>query len=204
MLARAYRRAETKEADSPTRTFSACWAILRGAETLAAEVSSRAWDKGWNYTGMGQFGPCMSELDSLIIALGPDEGDIRGLDPILEKVEQIDAESEFSHSRAVAMALETLGHPDAAKPLARLAFNKPGMCKAIPSPILKTLAGERPPILSDNKTRNDSLRELSSGAGAVSLRGLRRSRRENPERSTRATFAPTTRAMPVPYLNRKN
>ena len=36
-----------------------------GAKTLADVVKSRDWDKGWNYTGMGQFGMSMSELDSL-------------------------------------------------------------------------------------------------------------------------------------------
>ena len=36
------------------------------AAGVAAAARSRSWDKGWNYTGMGQFGPCMSELDSLM------------------------------------------------------------------------------------------------------------------------------------------
>ena len=59
---------------------------------------------------MGQYGASVSPLDSLIIALGR-TGDRRALKPIIEKVEQLDAGSEFSHCRAVAMALETLATP---------------------------------------------------------------------------------------------
>ena len=106
---------------------------------------------------MGQFGMCMSELDSLIIALGR-TGDIKALDPILEKVEQIDIRSEFSHNRAVAMALECLRHPDAAKPLARL-LRKPGI-QGHAFTDIKDARQRTPDNPVDTQTRNNSLREL--------------------------------------------
>lgn len=96
-----------------------------GADTLAEAVAAREWDKGWKYTGMGQYGPSISPLDSLIIALGRTRKDV-ALAPILGKVNQLDSRHELSHHRAVAMALESLGDPAAAKPLAAL-LRKPDM-----------------------------------------------------------------------------
>ncbi len=40
------------------------------AETLLKAVRSSEWDRGWDYTGMGQYGASVSRVDSLIIALG--------------------------------------------------------------------------------------------------------------------------------------
>ncbi|HUV67402.1 MAG TPA: hypothetical protein VMW24_26160, partial [Sedimentisphaerales bacterium] len=128
-----------------------------GAAVLAEAVRRREWDKGWNYTGMGQFGASVSELDSLIIALGRTRGK-EALNPILEKIRQLDASSQFSHFRAVAMALETLRDASAARPLAEL-LNKPGLRGHAFTDIEK--AGRlTPPSATDTKTRNESLREL--------------------------------------------
>jgi len=156
-LLRAYRSADTHQNRIAYAHILGMLGEPSVAGTLAAEVSSRAWDKGWNYKGMGQFGMSMSELDSLIVALGRTR-DIKALDPILEKVEQIGAESEFSHSRAVAIALETLGHPDAAKPLARL-LRKPGF-QGHAFTDIKDARRRTPDSPVDNDTRNRSLREL--------------------------------------------
>ena len=128
-----------------------------GAGTLAEAVRSRSWDKGWNYTGMGQFGMSMSELDSLIVALGRTR-DEHALVVILEKVEQLDVESEFSHCRAVAMALESLGELAAAKPLAML-LAKPGIQGHAFTDIDRAGRGI-PSSATDTITRNNSLREL--------------------------------------------
>jgi hypothetical protein len=96
-----------------------------GTETLIEAIDAQPWDKGWNFRGMGQFGGSISRLDSLIIALGRG-GDPRSLPTILRKVAQLSAGHEFSHHRAVAMALESLRDPSAAKPLADL-LSKEGM-----------------------------------------------------------------------------
>jgi hypothetical protein len=128
-----------------------------GAGTLIEAVRSRNWDKGWNYTGMGQYGMSLSELDSLIIALGRTR-DKRALKAILQKVELLDARSEFSHCRAVAMALESIGDPAGAKPLAML-LSKPGIQGNALTNIEKARR-EVSPSPTDTVARNNSLREL--------------------------------------------
>jgi flavin-dependent dehydrogenase len=128
-----------------------------GAGVLAEAVRRRDWDKGWNYTGMGQFGMSLSELDSLIIALGRTR-DKLALGPIVDKLDRLDANSEFSHCRAVAMALESLGDAAAAEPLARL-MAKPGIRGHAFTDINRAMLGT-PDSPVDTTTRNQSLREL--------------------------------------------
>jgi len=128
-----------------------------GAGTLAEAVKSRDWDKGWNYTGMGQFGMSLSKLDSLIIALGRTR-DKLALGPILDKLERLDADSEFSHCRAVAMALESLGDAAAVEPLARL-MAKPGV-RGHAFTDINRARHETPDSPVDTTSRNQSLREL--------------------------------------------
>ncbi len=91
-----------------------------GSETIIQAIESRGWDEKGNLYGRRQ-----SPLDDLIIALGRTR-DPHGLEPILEKLEQLDAKSVFSHHRAVALALEAIGDPKAARPLAEL-LKKPGI-----------------------------------------------------------------------------
>ena len=128
-----------------------------GADALARAVSSATWDKGWRYTGMGQFGACMSPLDSWIIALGRTKSPA-ALKPILEKLNQLDPATEFSHFRALAIALETLGDKAAAAPLAAL-LQKPGVgghaATTIGTALETTL-----PSPTDNSGRNQALSEL--------------------------------------------
>jgi hypothetical protein len=97
-----------------------------GTEVLLKEVAAAPkWDEGWKFKAMGQFGSSLSQLDSLVIALGR-TGDKRATPVILTKAAALTPESEFSHYRAVTMALETLADPAAAKSLVDL-LNKPGM-----------------------------------------------------------------------------
>lgn len=53
-------------------------------------------------------------------------GQRRAVPAILRMLEKLDADQTLSHHRACALALEQLGDPTAAEPLARL-LNKPGM-----------------------------------------------------------------------------
>jgi flavin-dependent dehydrogenase len=128
-----------------------------GVDTLLEAVKSNQWDKGWNFTGMGQYGMSISPLDSLIIALGCC-GDKRAVGVIVEKVEQLDEKSEFSHCRAVAMVLGELGDKTAAKSLSEL-LNKPGIMGHAFTDIEDAMR-RTPPDGSDTKIRNASLREL--------------------------------------------
>ncbi|MBW7990751.1 MAG: FAD-dependent oxidoreductase [Planctomycetes bacterium] len=157
LLRRAYDVAEDEKAKLKYAHVLGMLGHSCGSGTLIEAVKSSPWDKGWNYTGMGQYGASISELDSLIIALGRTR-DKQGLKPILEKVEQLDANNEFSHYRAVAIALETLNHPNAAEPLAKL-LKKPGMTGHAFMDI-NTARHRTPSNPVDTLTRNRSLREL--------------------------------------------
>jgi hypothetical protein len=85
-----------------------------GAAVLVDKVNSYGdWDAGWNYTGMGQYGASLSELDSYIIALGR-TGDASAVAAVVAKTDLLDASRAFSHHRACALALDSLGDAIAA------------------------------------------------------------------------------------------
>jgi len=88
-----------------------------GEDLLIAKVQGMAWDKGWNFRGMGQFNRSVSWVDSYIIALARAQSK-KALPVLLEKARQLDATREFSHFRSIAMALEVVGDQQAAKVLA--------------------------------------------------------------------------------------
>jgi flavin-dependent dehydrogenase len=157
LLKKAYQNAMAQKSKLVYARILGMLGDSTGAGTLAEAVRSRDWDKGWNYTGMGQFGMSMSELDGLIVALGRTRGE-HALEVILEKAGQLNSESEFSHCRAVAMALESLGEPAAVKTLAML-LSKPGMQGHAYNNIGRA-RHEVPPSPTDTVTRNNSLREL--------------------------------------------
>ncbi|MFK5923165.1 MAG: FAD-dependent oxidoreductase [Verrucomicrobiota bacterium] len=128
-----------------------------GADSLIAAIKKSDWDEGWNFRGMGQFGASTSPLDNLIIALGRTKA-AQGLPVILSKLELLTPESEFSHTRAIAIALENYRDPKAAAPLAAL-LTQPGISGHSFVEINNII--ERSPLSTvDNSTRNNSLREL--------------------------------------------
>jgi len=96
-----------------------------GVETLAAVVSGRQPAPKMNLKDEAAFGRRVSEMDSYIVALGRTR-DKRALAPLLEEVAKMDARSSFSRFRAITLALEALGSPAAAQPLAEL-LQKPGL-----------------------------------------------------------------------------
>ncbi len=150
----------TADSDQAKLTYAHILGILHdptGADTLVEAVKAREWDKGWKYTGMGQYGPSMSVLDSLILALGR-TGRAEAIEPILAKVRQLGPNDPLSHHRAVAMALETLADPSAAQPLAEL-LQKPGMMGHA-CPNLDVATRNIPVSSEDTTTRECSLREL--------------------------------------------
>ncbi|HPA17319.1 MAG TPA: FAD-dependent oxidoreductase [Verrucomicrobiae bacterium] len=133
-----------------------------GLDTLIAEVKSQtAWDGGWRYRGGGQFGEALSHLDKIIIALGRTR-DKRAIPAIVEKLQLLTSDSEFSHHRATALALELIGDPSAAPALAE-ALKKPGIAGQDHATVQKAQAadGASKGGTSSVSTRSDSLRELS-------------------------------------------
>jgi hypothetical protein len=158
LLKKAYSTAAVKDRPAYARLL----AILgdpTGADLLKSEVKqTRGWDEGWNYKGMGQFGNAFSPLDISIVALGRSR-DPQAVPVIVEKLNQLTAESDFSHHRAVGLALELIGHPSAARPLAEL-LARPGMTGHAQTSIEKVIERETPGGTNAVTSRRESLREL--------------------------------------------
>lgn len=132
-----------------------------GIDTLITEVKNQtAWDAGWDYRAMGQFGSALSPLDRLIVALGRSR-DRRALPALLEKLAALDSSVAFSHHRAVALALEFLADPAAAPKIAEL-LNKPGVSGHAHATVQTAHAADTASKGGTNAvtTRRDSLIEL--------------------------------------------
>ena len=158
MLKAAYASAADKESKLVYAHILGMMGDPTGVQPLIAEVDPvEKFDAGWNYTGMGQFGRSISALDSYLIALGRTR-DPRALEPLLKKLALLDATKEFSHHRAVAMALEALGDPKAAKPLADL-LAKPGMT-GYATTTVEEAKRQTGPSGTETTPRNNSLREI--------------------------------------------
>ncbi len=80
---------------------------VAAAPMLIEAVQGVAWDTGWNYRGMGQFGMSASPVDALVISLGSCGG-AEALGAIIAKIGQLGAEPCFSHCRAVTEALRLM------------------------------------------------------------------------------------------------
>ena len=130
----------------------------RYADVLEGAVRDyKEWDEGWHYTGMGQFGMCLSRLDALITALG-NTGDANALPAVLEKAQMLEPEDHFSHFRAVAMASEAIGSRKAVDVLADM-LTEPGMrFHSLGS--YAEARSKAVPELNDTSTRNSALKEL--------------------------------------------
>ena len=110
-----------------------------GLDAIIEHVSSLPkWDRGWNFTGMGQFGSSMSKLDSYIYALAY-SGDKRILPVLIDKARMLDASHEFSHHRAIARAFEMIADTSAAPVLAQI-LRKPKMISTDPNGLDRGLA----------------------------------------------------------------
>lgn len=128
-----------------------------GKDVLLEHVRQSAWDEGWDYRGMGQFGLSLSPLDSAIIALARAAGE-EAMDTIMEKMDTLETGSAFSHFRAVGEACETIGSERLAPALKRL-LELPGMQGHFHDSFEKAAS-----YLSDNpnetETRNKALKEI--------------------------------------------
>lgn len=132
-----------------------------GCPVLLDAALRRNWDEGWNYTGMGQFGMSLSEVDALLIALGR-VGDAPAWPVLLEKMKSLPDNPDFSHCRAVAEACEAL-HPRCPSPTAAPALagllGLPGISGHAQTS-LKSVQAALSDDPEDNALRNAALREL--------------------------------------------
>jgi len=160
LLRQAYRNAANEKDKLAYAHILAVLGDSTGVEALAAALDAESWDQGWNYRGMGQFGSALSHVDSRIVALGRTR-DRRALPAILRKLEQLDDSSEFSHHRAIALALESIGDASVAPAIARL-LEKPGLRHRVIDKV-EAARVETGADRNDTRVRAVSLRELGWG-----------------------------------------
>jgi flavin-dependent dehydrogenase len=130
-----------------------------GLDALIAAVKDEpGFDKGWRYVGMGQFGASMSPLDCLFYAVGR-IGDRKATPALVEKLKLLKPETEFSHYRALAWAIDRIGDPAAAGPLAE-ALSQPGVRGMAISSIEKEVELARKMHWTSTEPRANALREL--------------------------------------------
>jgi len=158
LMVEAFGKAKTPEDQLTYARILGMLGNEAGGKVLQQAVENFGnWDEGWRYTGMGQFGKSISYLDGLIIALG--RAKRPEAIPILEKIsKKLTTESEFSHFRAVSMALETIGDTRGALILYDL-LQLEGV-KGHSMPDIQTAKRLTPAKDTDTSTRNNSLREL--------------------------------------------
>ena len=126
-----------------------------GKELLCEAIASRDWDEGWNYTGMGQFGRSLSELDSYLMALSRIGGDA---DLVLQKLQHLTLDQAFSHIRTISMML--MRNPDSrAIPELERLLNTPGATGHAVQTLQDALDSNREER-NDTSVRNNQLKEL--------------------------------------------
>lgn len=126
-------------------------------EALLIRALRGAWDEGWNYTGMGQFGRSLSPQDDCIVCLARLRS-TRARAAVLRKAARLTPGDAFSHVRAVALYCEAVGGAACARALARL-LALPGVHGHAWTRIEEELA-DIPQSDVDTGTRNRALREL--------------------------------------------
>ena len=119
LVREAYGSAPTPEGKLRCAHVLGVMGDAAGYDTLAETVQAAAQ---YDAENIDTYFPCITWLDSYIIALGRTR-DLRATPIILEKLRMLGSVAggdRFSHYRAVCEALEQLGDPAAAEPLARL------------------------------------------------------------------------------------
>lgn len=128
------------------------------ADILADYIKNQdGWDKGWHYTGMGQFGMSLSRLDAIIMSLGKTKNN-NYVSVIHDKAMILQPEDYFSHFRAVCMALEEMNSEESADVLEMLLRAPTVRFNALDS--YRTARDKTVPGWEDTSMRNRSLKEL--------------------------------------------
>ena len=161
----------------------------RGVDQLVANVA-KAWDKGWNYKGMGQYGSSLSLQDRYILAIAACKPGA-GFDVMLNKASILGAIDAYSHFRALSTYFEKAGDKRAVPALAKL-LKVPGIgghsCPDGSVPGIPNYSDE-----ASNAERSECLRELCLARALYRLGddddGLGRRTLEAYARDPRGAFA---------------
>lgn len=129
-----------------------------GRALLIKTIASTPWDKGWDFRGMGQFGPSMSPLDATLVALAEIGGD---QETTLAKLERLEIGMAFSHIRAISITLMRNPDPEATRELERL-LSSPGATGYAIRTLHEALKSNRPDY-NDTTYRNAQLKEIYLG-----------------------------------------
>lgn len=150
----------TKDADVQIRCarLLAVLGNAAGEDVLIRHVADAPdWDDGWNFTGMGQFGRCLSPLDDAIVCLGMLRSE-KACNVVINKILLLDQNKAFSHFRAVSLYAESVRGNDLAAALASV-LEKQGVSGHAWTRLADELA-DIPESPVDTRTRNQALREL--------------------------------------------
>jgi hypothetical protein len=157
LLRAALAKADKASDKSPYAMALAALGDKTGLDPILDGLRDADWDRGWEFTGMGQYGSSMSPIDKMIVAAGRLR-DKKALQSIVRLARQLTPKSEFSHYRAVTQALEWIGDPSAAPVLVDL-LGAQGVRGHVERTVenAREQSGLNP---KDETTRSRSLREL--------------------------------------------
>jgi hypothetical protein len=136
------------------------------APVLRDLLAGQDWDAGWRFTGMGQFGPSLSPIDTRLVALGAC-GDAGDTEDLVRRIAALPADPALSHVRAATLAATALAarHPARAAALAAALadlLGRPGLGGHARTDLSAALATDGNPI--NTREREAALRELHLAA----------------------------------------
>jgi hypothetical protein len=137
------------------------------APVLRNLLAGQDWDAGWRFTGMGQFGPSLSPIDTWLVALAGC-GTAADAADLAVRIAALPDDPALSHVRAVSRAATILAarHPAAAPDLAvALAgiLARPGLAGHARSDLVAAVRGvDDDPVNTEERER--ALRELHLAA----------------------------------------
>lgn len=163
-LRSAHERADRPEVKVAMAEMLAILGDASGSDTLLAYLrAAPGWDKGWAFQGQANHGAGYSRLDSVILSLAAIDQK-QAVGSVVEKLGLLDPGTEFSHFRAIALALEKFAEPAAAPALAKLLASEgiSGHATADLAQAFRTAPAPAKAYANQNETgvRERTLREL--------------------------------------------
>ena len=128
-----------------------------GREVLVKAITNASWDEGWEFRGMGQFGPAASRLDALLIALSK-VADGSEKEALLALLKQLTPEMAFSHFRAASLLLQKSPAPEAV-PLLEELLKAPLLTNRVET-TFKQIIEENTENPNENLQRTCQLKEI--------------------------------------------